>query len=123
MADNKEILKIDIFSNSTELGRILGARGTIRMLNMISKAPMQYTEIEKSVNIPKSTLVRYLNSFYDLKIIRKDDFIAKGRKTHLYSVTKVGADMLKFFQSFERITSIPTTQQKLIKTTSIISNE
>jgi DNA-binding HxlR family transcriptional regulator len=115
MGDNKEIIRIDLYANSTELGRLLGTRGTIHMLNMISEKPMQYTDIANNVDIPKSTLVRRLNSLYDLKIVRKDDFIAKGRKTHLYSATKVGADMLKFFQSFERITSIHPMQQKLVE--------
>lgn len=115
MTDNKEIIKIDIFGNSTELGRLLGTQGTIHMLTMISEKPMQYTDIVNSVNIPKSTLVSHLNSLYNLKIVQKDDFFSKGRKTHLYSITKIGADMLKFFQNFERITSMHPTQQKLVE--------
>jgi len=115
MQDNKEAIIINPFTNSTELGRLLGKQGTIHMLNMIFEKPMQYKNIGTSVDIPKSTLVRRLNSLYDLNIVRKDPFIANGRKTHLYSITKTGGDMLKFFQQFERMTSIHPMQQKLIE--------
>jgi DNA-binding HxlR family transcriptional regulator len=85
------------------------------MLTMINERPMRYSDIEKSVDIPKSTLIRHLNLLYDFKVLNKEPFMYNGRKTHIYGLTNLGTDIVKFFKKFERINSVQPTQQKIIE--------
>lgn len=113
---SKEIipLKISAFGKTTELGKIIGSEGTTYMLSLLSEQPMQYKDIEASIELPKTTLVRRINSLQQLKIIKKDPFIAKGRKTHLYSLTKIGSELMRFTHVYERTVTLPSSQQKII---------
>ena len=112
--ENKPIILMP-FIKSTELGKTLGSDGIIHMLTMINEQPMRYSDIEKSVDIPKSTLVRHLNLLYDFKVLNKEPFIYNGRKTHSYGLTSLGAEIVKFFKRFERINSAQSSQQKIIE--------
>ena len=84
MKDENKTIKLIPFIKSTELGKTLGSDGIIHMLTMINEQPMRYSDIENSVDIPKSTLVRHLNLLYDFKVLNKEQFVYKGRKTHIY---------------------------------------
>ena|SRR4030042_891744 len=112
---NDNSIKITAFGKTTELGKILGSEGTVPLLNFLAEQPRQYKDIEDTVDIPKTTLVRHLNSFQLLKIIKKDPYISKGRKTHLYSLTQVGSEMMKFIRFYERTTVMPSSQQKIVE--------
>lgn len=116
MKDENSTLKLIPFSNSTELCKTLGSDGIIHMLFTINEQPMRYSDIEKSVNIPKSTLIRHLNLLYDFKVLNKESFVYNGRKTHTYGLTTLGAEIVKFFKRFERINSVQSSQQKIIDT-------
>jgi len=107
-------LKISAYGKTTELGKIIGSEGTTHMLSLLSEQPMQYKDIEASIELPKTTLVRRINSLQQLKIIKKDPFIAKGRKTHLYSLTKIGSELMRFTHVYERTVTLPSSQQKII---------
>ena len=115
MYNEKKTIKLIPFIKSTELGKTLGSDGIVHMLIMINEQPMRYSDIEKSVDIPKSTLVRHLNFLYDFKILNKEPFMYKGRKTHIYGLTNLGTDIVKFFKKFERINSVQSSQQKIIE--------
>jgi len=115
MIDENKIIKLIPFINSTELSRTLGSDNVIHMLTMINEQPMRYSDIEKSVDIPKSTLNRHLNILYNFKILNTEPFMYNGRKTHVYGLTSVGTDIIKFFKKFERITSVQPSQQKIFE--------
>jgi DNA-binding HxlR family transcriptional regulator len=115
MKDENKTIKLVPFIKSTELGKTLGSDGIIHMLTMINEQPMRYSDIEKSVDIPKSTLVRHLNLLYDFKVLNKEQFVHKGRKTHIYGLTSLGTDIVKFFKKFERITLGQPSQQKIFE--------
>lgn len=108
-------IKVIAFEKTTELGKIIGSEGTIHMLNLLSEQPRQYKDIEMGIDLPKTTLVRRLNSLQLFKIIKKDPFIAKGRKTHLYSLTKIGSELMRFTHVYERTVTLPSSQQKIIE--------
>lgn len=114
--NDENTVKILPFIKSTELGKTLGSDGIVHMLIMINEQPMRYIDIEKSVDIPKSTLVRHLNLLYDFKVLDKEPFMYNGRKTHTYGLTDLGAEIVKFFKKFERINSVQLSQQKIIET-------
>lgn len=107
-------IKLNTFGKTTELGKIIGSDGTIQMLSLLSEQPRQYKDIEAYIELPKTTLVRRINSLQQLKIIKKDPFIAKGRKTHLYSLTKIGSELMRFTHVYERSVTLPSSQQKII---------
>ena len=115
MINEKKAIKLIPFIKSTELGKTLGSDGIIHMLNMINEQPMRYSDIEKSVDIPKSTLVRHLNLLFDFKVLNKEPFIYRGRTTHIYGLTNLGTDIVKFFKKFERINTVQSSQQKIIE--------
>lgn len=115
MNNENETIKLVPFIKSTELGKTLGSDGIIHMLTMINEQPMRYSDIQKSVDIPKSTLVRHLNFLYGSKILNKERFIFNGRKTHIYGLTNLGTEILKFLKKFERINSVQLSQQKIIE--------
>ena len=114
MNENKAI-KLIPFIKSTELGKTLGSDGIIHMLTLINEQPMRYSDIVKSVDIPKSTLVRHLKLLFDFKILNKEPFMYNGRKTHIYGLTNLGTDIVKFFKRFERVNSVQTSQQKIVE--------
>ena len=116
MKDENEGIIVNAYGNSILLGKTLGSDGIIHILSMINEQPMRYSDIKKSVNIPKSTLVRHLNTLYDFDILIKQPFFFNGRKTHVYGLTNLGKDVFKFFIRFERITSVKTIQQQLLDT-------
>ena len=116
MQDEKESIRVLAYSNSIELGKTLGSDGIIHMLTLVNEQPMRYSDIESSVDIPKSTLVRHLNLLYDFKILDKNPFLFNGRKTHVYGLTSLGKDIVKLFKKFERINSVQASQQKLVET-------
>ena len=113
MMNENKVIKLIPFIKSTELGKTLGSDGIIHMLTMINEQPMRYSDIEKSVDIPKSTLVRHLNLLYEFTVLNKEPFMYNGRKTHIYGLTTLGADIVKFFNRFERINSVQSSQQKI----------
>lgn len=115
MRNENGTIKLIPFIKSTELGKTLGSDGIIHMLTLINEQPMRYSDIEKSVDIPKSTLVRHLNLLYDFKVLNKEPFMYNGRKTHIYGLTNLGTDIVKFFKRFERISSVQASQQKIIE--------
>lgn len=115
MNNENKTIKLFPFIKSTELGKTLGSEGIIHMLTLINEQPMRYSEIEKSVDIPKSTLVRHLNFLYTSKVLNKERFIYKGRKTHVYGLTNIGVDIVKFFKKFERVNSVQSSQQKIVE--------
>jgi len=71
MKNENKTTKIIPFIKSTQLGKTLGSDDIVYMLTMINEQPMRYSDIEKSVDIPKSTLVRHLNLLYEFKVLDK----------------------------------------------------
>jgi len=115
MNNENKVPKVTPFIKSSILGKSLGSDGIIYMLNLINEQPMRYSDIEKSVDIPKSTLIRHLNLLYDFKVINKESFMYGGRKTHIYGLTNLGTGIVKLFKRVERINSVQVSQQKVIE--------
>ena len=115
MNDENRAINLTPFQKSTILGKSLGSEGIIYLLTLINEQPMRYSDIERSVDIPKSTLIRHLNILYDFKVLNKEPFIYSGRKTHIYGLTNLGTGIVKLFKRFERINSIQPSQQKIVE--------
>ena len=113
MNNENKLVKPMLFIKSTELGKTLGSEGIVKMLNMINEQPMRYSDIEKAVNIPKSTLIRHLNFLHEAKVLNKEPFFYNGRKTHVYNLTNLGTGIINFFKRYERINSVELSQQKI----------
>ena len=55
------------------------------------------------------------NGIENCILLNKEPFMYNGRKTHIYGLTNLGADLVKFYKRFERITSVQSPQQKIIE--------
>jgi DNA-binding HxlR family transcriptional regulator len=95
-------IKICSYTNSMELGRLLGLNETIRMLNMIKESPKQYKDLISNVSISDPSLSRRLKMLQCLNIIEKEKIRSDGRKTHSYNLTFQGEKVMRFIEIFEK---------------------
>lgn len=105
--------KIISFEKSNELFMLLGLKGTLQLIYHLTEQPRQYKDIEDNSDLPKTTLVRRIESLQRYKIISKDPVTVKGRKTHVYSLTSLGLQLMNFSKRYERLSSIPREQKKI----------
>lgn len=105
--------KITVFEKATELNRLLGLDGTLQLLYYLSEQARQYKDIAENSDLPKTTLIRRIDSLQQFKIISKNPTIIKGRKTNLYCLDQLGLELMTFIKRYERLTSLTTTQQKI----------
>ena len=111
-------IKICSYTNSMELGRLLGLNETINMLNMIRESPKQYKDIISNVTISDPSLSRRLNMLQCLNIIKKERIRSNGRKTHSYNLTLQGEKVMKFICSLITVEDIKRSREfyeKLLK--------
>ena len=108
-----EIRKISIFGKTKELGRIIGLEGTLEILNLIDEHPRQYTDLEATIQLSHTSLLRRLTMLQNLEIIKKSPMRSKRRETHEYALTIRGANLMKFINSYEKEINVPTNQQKI----------
>jgi DNA-binding HxlR family transcriptional regulator len=114
--ENQEnVHKILPYNNTIELGRAIGFEGTMEILSFLFSGSKRYRDIEASIEIKKTTLVRQLKRLQALKIIETHEIFAEGRKTHEYAITQNGKDLLRFSKEYEKRMRIPLEQQKIIE--------
>jgi len=103
-------------NKTMELGNLLGQRGTIEILQLLEERPKKYTEIEKTLNLPHTSLLRRLIILQTLDIIKKLPIKSKRRETHEYGLTIRGNELMKFIYSYEKEIKLPLSQQKIVET-------
>ena len=119
MNDNnskKNKIVADILLGKTkEFGRVLGLDGTLELLNYIEELPRRYTDIENYSELSHASLLRRLNKFQELNIIRKQPIRSQHRGTHVYELTSRGEMFMKEFRDYENEIKLPVSQQKIIE--------
>lgn len=116
--ENKKALgvtKITAYTKTKELGKILGKRGTIDILHLLEERPKKYTELETSIELSHTSLLRRLTMLQALDIIKKRPIRSKKRETHEYDLTLKGIELMKFITSYEKEVKLPLSQQKIIE--------
>lgn len=111
-----DVVTIRSFAKTQELGRLLGKRETTNILRLLEKRPKKYTELESSVEISHTSLLRRLIMLQSLDIVKKRPIRSRKRETHEYELTNRGIDLMKFIESYEREVHFPVSQQKIIET-------
>lgn len=100
-----------------ELGNLLGQKGTIEILQLLEERPKKYTELEKTLNLSHTSLLRRLTILQTLDIIKKCPIRSRRRETHEYDITIRGNELMKFIDSYEKEIKLPLSQQKIIEIT------
>lgn len=98
-----------------ELSNLLGQKGTIDILQLLEERPKKYTELEVSISLPHTSLLRRLTKLQTLDIIKKCPIRSKHRGTHEYDLTLRGIELMKFINSYEKDIKLPLEQQKIIE--------
>ena len=102
------------YNKTMELGNIIGQKGTIEILQLLDERPKKYTELEKTLNLSHTSLLRRLTILQTLDIIKKLPINSTRRETHEYGLTIRGNDLMKFINSYEKEIRLPLSQQKII---------
>jgi DNA-binding HxlR family transcriptional regulator len=114
---NREVsidTKIPLFGKTKELGRIIGLNGTTELLNLLDERPYQYKDLEASLKLSHTSLLRRLNILQNLDIIKKNPIRSKRRETHEYDLTIRGVELIKFINAYEKEVKLPLSQQKIV---------
>lgn len=107
--------KIGFHSKSQELGRILGHKGVSDILYLLNESPRQYKHLVEELKLANATLEVALNQLESIQIIKTMPITSKNRETHQYHLTPMGVELMRFLSSYEKIISIPSSQQKIIE--------
>lgn len=102
------------YNKTMELGNLLGQKGTIEILQLLDERPKKYTELERTLNLSHTSLLRRLTILQTLDIIKKLPIKSKRRETHEYGLTIRGNDLMKFINSYEKEIKLPLEQQEII---------
>jgi len=107
--------KISYFGKTKELGKIIGQDGTIELLNLLDERPHQYKDLEVSLELSHTSLLRRLTILQNLDIIKKNPIKSKRRETHEYGLTIRGVELIKFINAYEKEIKLPLSQQKIVE--------
>jgi len=107
--------EITPYDKSQELGRLLGKKRTMDILQSLEERPKKYTELEISIKLSHASLLRRLTMLQTLDIVKKRPIRSKRRETHEYDLTLRGIELMKFIDNYEKSISLPPSQQKVIE--------
>ncbi|HVQ01596.1 MAG TPA: hypothetical protein VMT57_08785 [Candidatus Thermoplasmatota archaeon] len=107
--------KIGFHGKSQDLGKILGHKGVTDILYLLNESPRQYKHLVKELNLANATLEVALNQLESIQIIKTMPITSKNRETHQYHLTLIGVELLRFLSSYEKMISLPLSQQKIIE--------
>lgn len=111
--ENKTI-KIKSYQKTTELGRIIGKKGTVKILCMLDQRPCQHKELN-CYELPSTTFNNRIKELQSLDIIKKIPITSNRRETHQYTLTLTGNELMKFIHRYEKMMKVPLEQQKIFE--------
>jgi DNA-binding HxlR family transcriptional regulator len=109
------VTKISTCIKTMELGNLLGQKGTIEILHLLEERPKKYTELETTLNLSHTSLLRRLTLLQTLDMVKKQPIRSKRRETHEYDLTLRGNELMKFINLYEKTIILPKTQQRVIE--------
>lgn len=108
-------IKIGVLENTKQLCRVLSHKGTLEILYALRERPKQFKELYAELELPSSTFEDALTSLYNSTYVLKKNLItSKNRDTHQYTLSQSGKELMKFIQTYEKIITLPPSQQKII---------
>lgn len=112
---NDVVVEINENGKTKELGKIIGLKGTTKILGVLDEKPRLYKEIDSIIGLSHATFIRRLNMLQILNLVKKKPITLKRRETHVYELTLRGIELMKFIDSYEKEVSLPLLQQKIIE--------
>lgn len=112
---DKKVIKLGVFENTKQLGRVISHCGAIEILQALNERPKQYKELDNETGLSSTTLKRVIKELLSVQIIKTMPMTSKKRETHQYSLTTVGIELMKFIDVYEKIMTLPEGQQKVIE--------
>ena len=113
---NPLTVEIDVFENTKQLGRVLSHKGTIEVLYALQERPKQYKELDAELQLPNTTFENALKELHkSIRVIKKNQITSNNRETHQYALSQSGKELMKFINIYERIVTLPASQQKIIE--------
>ena len=113
---NHIVIKSGIFGKTKQLGRVLSHEGVTEILYSLNERPKQYKDFIAEIDLSNSTLERALKELLAYQIIKKMPITSNKRETHQYDLTPIGVELMRFIWSYEKIITIPISQQKIVET-------
>ena len=92
---------IKAFGGIKKIGNLLGQQYTLDILLNLSNEPMRYTELKSILKCSDTTLSRRLKKLLECKIIEILHVTLGNKKTHEYTITDKGQELVKFFKKYE----------------------
>ena len=87
----------------------------MNILYSLEERPKKYTELENTIMLSHTPLLRRLTMLQTLNIIKKRPIRSKKRETHECYLTLRGIELMKFVNNYEKSISLPSSQQKVIE--------
>jgi DNA-binding HxlR family transcriptional regulator len=112
---NSSTLKVSVFGETKELGRILSHEGNCDILKCLIERPKRYKEIFTETNISNTTLERGVRGLLAAQIVKKMPITSENRETHQYQFTSIGKELMRFITNYEKIIKLPDAQQKIVE--------
>ena len=89
---------------------------TVEILCALQERPKQYKELDDELQLPNTTFENALNEMHkSIRVIKKNQITSDNRETHQYALSRSGVELVKFINVYERITTLPSSQQKIIE--------
>lgn len=104
---DKEILQNDmatvhLYDTIKNLGYILGQTYSIEIIFLLSQEPMRNKQLKTLLKCKDNTLARRLHALTDYGIIKKLPVTWGNKKTHEYTITNLGQELIRFFRGYDR---------------------
>ena len=99
---NKKSTTVKPYETIKKMGYILGQDYTVEILLLLSYEPHRNKQLKTILKCKDNTLARRLRYLQRYGIIDKLPVTLGNQKSHEYTITELGQELIKFFRNFER---------------------
>jgi len=96
------VSNIELYTTIKEIGRVLGKDKTAEIIFLLSNEPMRNKQLKKVLKCNDNTLSRRLDKLQEYGVIDKLPVTLGNKKSHEYTITVLGQELIRFFRNYER---------------------
>lgn len=93
---------IELYKTIKEVGNILSQNFSIEIIFHLSHEPLRYKQLKKLLKCSDNTLSRRLEKLQEYNTIERLPVILGNKKSHEYTITDSGQELIKFFHNYSR---------------------
>ena len=97
---------IELYKTIKEVGNILSQNFTIEIIFHLSHEPLRYKQLKKLLRCSDNTLSRRLKKLQEYNTIERLPVILGNKKSHEYTITDSGQELIKFFHNYSKRSEI-----------------